>query len=56
MYFSSPEDGARHSKSWFKVVPGYYLHLGKYEDGDDYWYYAETNCKIVASKIKSIKG
>jgi glucan-binding YG repeat protein len=56
MYFSSPEDGARHSKSWFKVVPGYYLHLGKYEDGDDYWYYAETNGKLVASKIKSIKG
>ena len=56
MYFSSPEDGARHSKSWFKVVPGYYLHQSKYEDGDDYWYYADGDGNLVASKIKSIKG
>jgi glucan-binding YG repeat protein len=25
MYFSTPEDGARYTKGWFKVVPGYYL-------------------------------
>jgi hypothetical protein len=56
MYFSSPEDGARHSKSWFKVVPGYYLYQGKYEDGDDYWYYADGEGKLYASIIKSIKG
>ena len=56
MYFSSPEDGARHSKSWFKVVPGYYLHQSKYEDGDDYWYYADGDGNLVASEIKSIKG
>ena len=56
MYFSSPEDGARHSKSWFKVVPGYYLHEDKYMDGDDYWYYANGDGNLVASEIKSIKG
>jgi hypothetical protein len=56
MYFSSPEDGARHSKSWFKVVPGYYLHQTKYEDGDDYWYYADGDGNLYASIIKSIKG
>ena len=56
MYFSSPEDGARHSKSWFKVVPGYYLHEDKYMDGDDYWYYADGDGNLVASEIKSIKG
>jgi hypothetical protein len=56
MYFSSPEDGARHSKSWFKVVPGYYLHEKKYEDGDDYWYYADGDGNLYASIIKSIKG
>ena len=56
MYFSSPEDGARHTKSWFKVVPGYYLHQSKYEDGDDYWYYADGDGNLVASEIKSIKG
>ena len=56
MYFSSPEDGARHSKSWFKVVPGYYQYLGKYEDGDDYWYYADGDGYLVTPEIKSIKG
>ena len=56
MYFSSPEDGARYTKGWFKVVPGYYLHEAKYEDGDEYWYYADGDGQIYANKIKKIKG
>ncbi|MBQ7534315.1 MAG: cell wall-binding protein, partial [Stomatobaculum sp.] len=56
MYFSSPEDGARYTKGWFKVVPGYYLHQAKYEDGDSYWYYADGKGHIVASEIKTIKS
>jgi glucan-binding YG repeat protein len=56
MYFSSPEDGARYTKGWFKVVPGYYLHESKYEDGDNYWYYADGKGHIVASEIKTIKS
>ena len=56
MYFSSPEDGARYTKGWFKVVPGYYLHEAKYEDGDNYWYYADGKGHIVASEIKTIKS
>ncbi|MBQ6654762.1 MAG: hypothetical protein IJM79_04470, partial [Erysipelotrichaceae bacterium] len=56
MYFSTPEDGARYTKGWFKVVPGYYLHEGKYEDGDNYWYYADGKGHIVASEIKTIKS
>ena len=56
MYFSSPEDGARYTKGWFKVVPGYYLHNAKYEDGDEYWYYADGDGEIYANKIKKIKG
>ena len=56
LYFSTPEDGARYTKGWFKVVPGYYLHEDKYEDGDSYWYYADGKGKIVASEIKTIKG
>ena len=56
MYFSSPEDGARYTKGWFKVVPGYYLHQAKYNDGDEYWYYADGDGNIVANEIKTIKG
>lgn len=56
MYFNSPESGARYTKGWFKVTPGYYLQQGKYEDGDDFWYYADGNGKIYANEIKTING
>ena len=56
MYFSSPEDGARFTKGWFKVVPGYYLNYKDYDDGTDRWYYADGNGKIYAGEIKAIKG
>ena len=56
MYFSSPEDGARYTKGWFKVVPGYYLQKGKHDDGDSYWYYADGKGHLVASEIKTIKS
>ena len=55
-YFSSPEDGARFTKGWFKVVPGYYLNGSDYDDGADRWYYADGNGKLVAGQIKAIKG
>ena len=56
MYFSTPEDGARATKGWFKVIPGYYLHEDKYNDGDDYWYYADGDGEIYSDVIKTIKG
>ena len=56
MYFSSPEDGARFTKGWFKVVPGYYLNYKDYDDGTDRWYYATGDGKIAAGEIKVIKG
>jgi glucan-binding YG repeat protein len=56
MYFSSPEDGARYTKGWFKVVPGYYLNYGDYDDSNNRWFYADGQGKIYAGQIKSIKG
>ncbi|MBT9777881.1 cell wall-binding protein [Clostridium sp. MCC353] len=56
MYFNSPESGARYTKGWFKVTPGYYLQQGKYEDGDSYWYYADGNGNLYANVIKNING
>lgn len=55
-YFSSPESGARYTKGWFKVVPGYFLNFGDYDDGSSNWYYADGDGKIYAGQIKSIKG
>ena len=40
----------------FKVVPGYYLNEEKYDDGDDYWYYADGDGELYAGEIKTIKG
>ncbi len=56
MYFSDAESGARYTKGWFKVVPGYYLHESKYNDGDEYWYFADGNGNLYANVIKTIKG
>ena len=56
MYFNSPESGARYTKGWFKVTPGYYLQQGKYEDGDEFWYYADGKGKIYTNVIKTING
>ena len=56
MYFNSPESGARYTKGWFKVTPGYYLQQGEYDNGSDAWYYADGNGKIYANEIKTING
>ena len=55
-YFSDPEDGARYTRDWFKVVPGYYLEEDEYNDGDEYWYYADGDGELYANEIKTIKG
>ena len=56
MYFSTPEDGARYNKGWFKVVPGYYLSKSDYEDGSSNWYYANGDGTICADQVKKING
>ena len=56
MYFSTPEDGARYTKGWFKVVPGYYLHEAKYDEDMSNEYYADGDGNIYANTIKTIKG
>ncbi|WP_077612301.1 cell wall-binding protein [Clostridium sp. Marseille-P2415] len=55
-YYGTPEDGARVTKGWFKVVPDENLYEDKYNDDEDYWYYSDKDGKLVASEIKSING
>ena len=55
-YFSSPEDGARKTKGWFKVIPDEELDEAKYDDCEEYWYYSDGKGKLVANEIKTING
>ena len=55
-YFNSPEDGARSTKGWFKVVAAEYLNKSKYDDDEDAWYYADGSGNIYAGEFKTIKG
>ncbi|WP_024293382.1 cell wall-binding protein [Lacrimispora indolis] len=55
-YYGTPEDGARVTKGWFKVVPDENLYEGKYDDDEDAWYYSDKDGKLVASEIKTING
>lgn len=68
-YFSSPEDGARVSKGWFKVVaPNERIEntFLNYNDGSfasehaddetERWYYADKNGKLYEGEIKKING
>ena len=64
-YFSSPEDGARYVKGWFKVAPptednsfdetSATFASSDSDDESERWYYADEN-GLVDSKIKKIKG
>ena len=67
-YFNSPEDGARMTKGWFKVVaPDEDTAFGKTfddytfaktnaDDESEKWYYADGDGKLASSEIKKIKG
>lgn len=67
-YFSSPEDGARKTKGWFKVVApnedntfNSNVYDGTFakthaDDEDEKWYYADGDGKLATGEIKKIKG
>ncbi len=68
-YFNSPEDGARVTKGWFKVVPPNEDNTfeANFTDGngfdnydadeeDEHWYYANGDGELYSGIIKKIKG
>ena len=55
-YFSSPEDGARKTKGWFKVIPDEDLDQDEYDDAAEHWYYADGSGNLYANEIKTING
>ncbi|MCD8122119.1 MAG: cell wall-binding protein [Clostridiales bacterium] len=68
-YFSSPEDGARMTKGWFKVIPPNEDNTfdsdftdpdgfdpTDADDEDEDWYYADSDGVLYSGVIKKIKG
>ena len=66
-YYSSPEDGARKTKGWFKVVaPNEDNTFKDYgddsfakthaDDESEKWYYADGDGELASAEIKKIKG
>lgn len=68
-YFSNPEDGARVSKGWFKVIApndnidntfkdydGASFAATHADDESERWYYADKDGKLYEGEIKKIKG
>ncbi len=55
-YFNSPEDGARVTKGWFKVVPHEDFDPTNNNDEEEKWYYSNGDGTLVTSEIKKING
>ena len=69
-YFNNPEDGARVTKGWFKVVApeedndntfrdygeNVSFAIGDANDETDRWYYADGDGNLAVGEIKKIKG
>ncbi|MCI6886352.1 MAG: hypothetical protein MR868_03745 [Lachnospiraceae bacterium] len=68
-YFRSPEDGARVTKGWFKVVAPeknddtntFEEYSGTFatthsDDESEKWYYADEDGQLIEGEIKKIKG
>lgn len=55
LYYSDPEQCWRAS-GWFKTIPGETVDQEAYDNGDEYWFYAQKDGELVKSKIKKING
>lgn len=57
-YFSTPEDGARYTRSWFRVLPSKRFDSKDSEDeeANARWFYADGKGGLIVSKVKTING
>lgn len=57
-YYSSPEDGARKTRGWFRVLPDKAFNLkdSDEEEGNARWFYADGKGNVYQSVIKTING
>jgi hypothetical protein len=55
-YYQDYDNGASKRSGWFKAVPSEDVHEEGYEDGEEKWFYANSNGTLKASCIASING
>ena len=55
LYYNLPEQ-CWLAKGWFKTIPGAEVDPEAYDDGTEYWFYAQNNGELVKSQIKTINN
>ena len=55
LYYNS-EDQCWLSVGWFKTYPDEDIDPEGYDEGETYWYYADSKGELTVSEIKTIKG
>lgn len=55
LYYNLPEQ-CWLAKGWFKTVPGEEVDSEAYDDGTEYWFYAQKGGELVKSQIKMINN
>lgn len=55
LYYNS-EDQCWLSTGWFKTYPDEDIDPEGYDEGEEFWYYADSKGELVTSQIKTING
>ena len=55
LYYNLPEQ-CWLAKGWFKTIPGVEVDPEAYDDGTEYWFYAQNTGELVMSQIKPINN
>lgn len=55
LYYNLPEQ-CWQAKGWFKTIPGEDIDQEAYEEGEEHWFFANNDGKLVTSQIKNING
>lgn len=55
LYYNQPEQCWR-AQGWFYSVPSEDVDQEGYDNGDEYWFYAQSDGELITSQIKKING
>ncbi|MDO5408769.1 MAG: cell wall-binding protein [Eubacteriales bacterium] len=55
LYYNQPEQ-CWLANGWFKTIPGEDVDAEAYDNGDEYWFYAQKDGEVLKSQIKKING